>query len=78
MSWPFITRNFQFALPLEGGRADDQNAFGEPPKLQLANEKARHDRLARAGVVGEQESHARELEQVVVDRLELMGQRIDT
>jgi hypothetical protein len=33
---------FQFSLPLEGevGRADDQDAFGETPKLQLANEKA--------------------------------------
>ena len=70
----------QFALPLEGevGRADDQNAFGEPPKLQLANEKAQHDRLARAGVVGQQEPHAGKLEQVVVDRLELMRQWIDT
>ena len=85
MSWPFITRNFvvelllQFALPLEGevGRADDQDALGEAAELQLANEQARHDRLARAGVVGQQEPHARELEQVVVDRLELMRQRID-
>ena len=70
---------FQFALPLEGevGRADDQDALGETPKLQLANEKARHDRLAGTGVVGQQEPHARELEQVVVDRLELMRQRID-
>ena len=69
----------QFALPLKGevGRADDQDALGEPPKLQLANEKAGHDRLARAGVVGEQEPHPRELKQVVVDRLELMRQRID-
>ena len=69
----------QFALPLEGevGRADDQDALGEAAQLQLANEKARHDRLAGAGVVGQQEAHARELEQIVVDRLELMRQRID-
>ena len=86
MSWPFITRNFvvelllQFALPLERevGRADDQDALGEAAKLQFADEQAGHDRLAGAGVVGEQEPDARELEQVVVDGLELVRQRIDT
>ena len=69
----------QLALPLEGEvrRADDQDALGEAPKLQLADEQARHDGLARTGVVGEQEANARELEQVVVDRFELMRQRID-
>ena len=36
-----------------------------------------HDRLAGAGVVGQQEAHAGELEQVVVDRFELVRQRID-
>ena len=85
MSWPFSTRNFvvelllQLALPLEGEvrRADDQDALGEAAQLQLADEQARHDRLAGAGVVGQQEPHARELEQVVVDRFELMRQRID-
>ena len=69
----------QLALPLEGevGRADDQDALGEAAQLQLADEQARHDRLAGAGVVGQQEAHAGELEQVVVDRLELVRQRID-
>ena len=69
----------QFALPLEGevGRADDQDALGEAAELQLADEQARHDRLAGAGVVGQQEADARELEQVVVDRFELVRQRID-
>ncbi len=69
----------QLALPLEGevGRADDQDALGEAAQLELADEQARHDRLARAGVVGQQEAHARELEQVVVDRFELVRQRID-
>ena len=36
-----------------------------------------HDRLAGAGVVGEQEADARQLEEVVVDRLELVRQRVD-
>ena len=69
----------ELALPLEGevGRADDQDALGEAAQLELADEQARHDGLAGAGVVGQQEPHARELEQVVVDRLELMRKRID-
>ena len=69
----------QLPLPLEGevGRADDQDALGEAAQLQLANEQPRHDRLAGAGIVGEQEAHAGELQQVVVDRLELVRQRID-
>ena len=69
----------QLALPLEGEvrGADDQDALGEPAQLEFADEQARHDGLARAGVVGQQEAHARELEQVVVDRFELMRQRID-
>ena len=49
MSWPLMTRNFvvelllQLALPLEGevGRADDQDALGEPPSFELADEQAR-------------------------------------
>ena len=85
MSWPFMTRNFvvelllEFALPLEGevGRADDQDALGEAAQLELADEQPGHDRLAGAGVVGQQEPDARELEQVVVDGLELVRQRID-
>ena len=69
----------QLALPLEGEvrRADDQDALGEAAQFQLADEQARHDGLARAGVVGQQKAYARELEQVVVDGFELMRQRID-
>jgi hypothetical protein len=60
---------FQLSLPLEGeiGRADDQYAFGKATKFQFANGEARHDRLARAGVVGQQETHPREFEQIVVE-----------
>ena len=66
----------QLALPLEGevGRADDEDALGQPAQLQLADEQAGHDRLAGAGVVGEEEADAGELEEVVVDRLELVRQ----
>ena len=80
-----MTRNFvvelllQFALPLEGevGRADDQDALGQAAQLELADEQPRHDGLAGAGVVGQEEADAGELEQVVVDRFELVRQRID-
>ena len=40
-------------------------------------QQARHDRLAGAGVVGQQEADARQLEEVVVDGFELVRQRID-
>ena len=43
----------------------------------LADPQTGHNRLARAGIVGEQEPHARQLEEVLVDRLELVRQRID-
>src|SRR5207249_3475741 len=69
----------ELALPLEGevGWTDDQDALGEPAQFELADEQPRHDRLTRPGVVGQQEPHTRKLEQVVVDRLELMRKRID-
>ena len=69
----------QLALPLKCQvcRADDQDTFGQPAKLQFPDEQPGHDRLAGAGIIGEQEADAGELEQVVVNRLELMRQRID-
>ena len=69
----------EFPLPLEGevGRADDQNALGQAAQLQFPDQQAGHDRLAGAGVVGQEEAHAGELQQVVVDRLELVRQGID-
>lgn len=44
-----------------------QLALDKPPKLQLPDEEARHDRLSGSGIVGEQEAHPGRLEQVVVD-----------
>ena len=69
----------KLALPLEGevGRADDQDAIGQAAKLQFADQQPGHDGFAGAGVIGEQETDAGELEQVVVNRLKLMRQRID-
>ena len=79
---PLRTMNFssnlslQFALPLEGevGRADDQNPLGQSAQLEFADQQARHDRLARAGIIGQQETHARQLQQVVVNGFKLVRQ----
>ncbi|HEV3257947.1 MAG TPA: hypothetical protein VG013_13760 [Gemmataceae bacterium] len=71
---------FQLALPLEGqvGGGDDQGAPHQAADLEFLQKEARHDGLARAGIVGEQETDARQLDEVVVDGFELVRQRIDT
>ena len=43
----------------------------------LFQQQAGHHGLAGAGVVGEQKTHARQLDELVVDRLKLVRQRID-
>ena len=69
----------ELALPLERqvGRADDQNPLDEAAQLELADEQAGHDGLAGTGVVGKQEAHARQLEEMFVDGFQLVRQRID-
>lgn len=66
----------QFPLPLEREvrGTDHENPLGQAPKLQFADEQSGHDRLPRASVVGEQETDARKLQQVIVDSLKLVGQ----
>ena len=68
-----------FALPLEGeiGRRDDQRALDQAADLQLLEQQAGHDRLARARIIGQEEADARQLHEVVVDGLKLVRQRID-
>ena len=68
----------QLPLPLKGqvGRTDDEDPFGQAPQLQLAEEEARHDGLAGPGVVGQEEPHPGELQEVVVDGFELVRQRV--
>ncbi len=58
-------------------RSDDQNPLYEAARLHLLQNEARHDRLPRTGVVGDQEAKLRLLQRVVVDRLDLVRQRID-
>ncbi len=69
----------QLPLPLEAevGRSDDQDALDETPDLQLLDEEPRHDGLPRARVVGQQEPDTWDPQEVVVDRLQLVRQRID-
>ena len=65
--------------PLVGqvGRGDDQRPFDQAPELQFLEEQAAHDGLARTGVVGDQEADAGLGEQVGVDGIHLVRQRID-
>jgi hypothetical protein len=69
----------KLALPLKRQvrRAHDEDPFGQPAQLQLADQQPRHDRFAGAGIVGQQEANPRQLEQVIVDGLQLVRQRID-
>src|SRR5262249_33327347 len=71
---------FEFPLPLEGevGRADDQDALSEAAELQLADQESGHDGFPCAGVAGEKKPDPRDLEEVVVDRLELVRERVHT
>ena len=65
--------------PLVGqvGRGDDQRPLDQPPELELLEGEPRHDRLASAGVVGDQEANLGLCQQVRVNRVHLMGQRIN-
>ena len=68
----------ELALPLEREvrGTDDQRPFDEAAQLELTDQQAGHDGLAGARVVGEQEAHARQLEEVLVHGFELVGKRV--
>ena len=69
----------QFVLPLDRQRrgAEDQHAVDGLAELHLLDEQARHDRLARAGVVRQQEAQPRLGQHPQVDGLDLVRQRAD-
>ena len=69
----------QLVLPLEGerGRDQDEAAVDRLPQLELLDQQAGHDRLARAGVVGQQEAQPRLRQHLPVDRLDLVRQGAD-
>lgn len=70
----------ELALPLKRKVRwrHDQDAADETSDLQFLDQQARHDRLPGPGIVGEQKTDARQTEEVLVNRLELMRKRIDT
>jgi hypothetical protein len=49
----------------------------QAPSLDFQNEQPCHDRLARAWVLREQGAHARQLEEILVDRFQLVRQEIN-
>ena len=69
----------QFALPVadQPGRGDDQDAADQAAGEHLADVEPRHDRLARARLVRQQEAQAGLGQHVVVDGDPLVGQRVD-
>ena len=69
----------ELVLPLlgEAARADDEAALEVAAGDQLLDEQARHDRLAGAGVVGEQEAQRLARQHRLVDGRDLVRQRLD-
>ena len=68
----------KLALPLEGqvGGADDEDPLGQASELEFSDQEPGHDRLARPGVVGQEEADTGQLEQIVVDGFKLVRQRV--
>ena len=69
----------ELVLPLlgEAAGADDQAALEVAAGDQLLDEQARHDRLAGARVVGEQEAQRLARQHRLVDGRDLVRQRLD-
>ena len=69
----------QFVLPLlhETAGTDDQAAAQIATRNQFLDEQARHDGLARARIVGQQEAQGLARQHGFVDRRDLMRQRVD-
>ena len=69
----------QLALPVadEPGRRHDQDPPDEAAGEDLPQVQAGHDRLARAGVVGQQEAERRQAEHALVDGDALVRQGVD-
>ena len=59
-------------------RSDDQGPLDEPTDFELLDEKPRHDGLAGARVVRQQEANPWEPEKIVVDGFELVRKGIYT
>ena len=68
----------QLVLPLldQAAGRDDQAPLDVVAEQQLLDVEPGHDRLAGAGVVGEQEAQRRARQQLAVDRADLVRQRL--
>ena len=68
-----------FVLPLldEAARSNDEATFQIAPDQQLLDQQPRHDRLASARVVGEQEAQRLAWKHLAIDGGDLVRQRID-
>ncbi|MGQ4810234.1 hypothetical protein NKDENANG_03685 [Candidatus Entotheonellaceae bacterium PAL068K] len=69
----------QFPPPLVGqvGRGNDKGPLDQATKLQFLEHQSRHDRFACTGVVSNQKSDTGLREQVCVDRIHLVRERVD-
>ncbi len=72
-------RRIQLVLPLlgEAAGADDQASLQIAAGDQLLDQQPGHDRLARAGIVREQETQRLARQHRFVDRSDLVRQRLD-
>lgn len=61
----------------EVGRRDDERPLHETPEFQFLGCQPAHDRLAGTGIVGDQEPDAGLGEQIAVDGIHLVRERID-
>ena len=69
----------EFVLPLlnQAARRDDEAAFEIAAGDQLLHQQPGHDRLAGAGIVGEEEAKRLPRQHLAIDRRNLVRQRID-
>ena len=75
----FLEAVGHFALPLEGKvrGADNEHALDQPAQFEFLDEQPGHNGLARTRVVREEETTASGLQQVVVNGVELVWQRVN-
>ena len=64
-------------LVLEVTWHHDEDATGQVAELEFLEDQPGHNRLACAGVVGDEEANAGQAEHVAVDRLDLVGERVN-
>src|SRR5271157_3244883 len=74
---PELVVEFPPPLVSQVGRGDDKGAFDKPSELEFLDRQPSHDRLPGTRIVCDQEPDAGLGQQVGVDRIDLMRQRID-